>query len=69
MEAIDAVSTGWNSGALRSGDPANESLVEHVLISRVARLAAEKLDKVRFKAWKCLRVIHIESKYLLDPPR
>ncbi|KAI9765900.1 MAG: hypothetical protein M1840_007041 [Geoglossum simile] len=68
MEAIDAVSVGWVSGAFRSGNSTSERLVEDVLISRVARLAAEKLDKVRFKAWKCLRVIQIESKYLLDPP-
>ena len=69
MEAIDAVSVGWKSGALRSGNPASERLVEDVLISRVARLTAERLDKVRFKAWKCLRVIQIESRYQLDPPR
>jgi Tubulin folding cofactor D C terminal len=69
MEAIDAVRVGWESGALRSGNPTSERLVEDVLISRVARLAAEKLDKVRFNAWKCLRVIQIESKYLLDLPR
>ncbi|KAI9780276.1 MAG: hypothetical protein M1839_006836 [Geoglossum umbratile] len=68
MEAIDAVRVGWASGALRSENSTNEWLVEDVLTSRIARLAAEKLDKVRFKAWKCLRVIQIRPKYLLDLP-
>jgi hypothetical protein len=69
MEAIDAVRVGWASGALRSENSARKWLVEDVLTTRIARLAAEKLDKVRFKAWKCLQVIQIGPKYLLDLPR
>jgi hypothetical protein len=69
IEAIDALNVGWESGALRGENSESEKLVEEALISRVARLAAEKLDKVRLKAWTCLRVIQIESRYSLDPPK
>jgi hypothetical protein len=68
-EAIDALAVGWESGALRDENTQGEKIIEEVLISRIARLAAEKLDKVRFKAWKCLRVIQIESKYLQNLPK
>ncbi|KAH0558993.1 hypothetical protein GP486_004392 [Trichoglossum hirsutum] len=68
MEAIDAVTMGWESGTLRGENLGGEKIVEESLISRVARLAAEKLDKLRFKAWKCLRVVQIESKYSLVIP-
>lgn len=37
------------------------------LIASVARLAAEKLDKVRFKAWKCLQRFWESSPDLLPP--
>jgi hypothetical protein len=65
MEAIDAVAVGWEPGTLRGENLDSEKLVEESLISRIARLAAEKLDKLRVKAWKCLRVVQIESKYSL----
>ncbi|DAA79608.1 TPA_exp: putative Tubulin-specific chaperone D [Trichophyton benhamiae CBS 112371] len=41
--------------ASRLGNPIGHSNVHH-LMKHIIRLAAEKLDKVRFKAWKCFEV-------------
>ena len=47
VEAIDAVHAAWQQGQL-------PELVLQDLGSRVCRLALEKLDKVRLRAWHCL---------------
>ena len=49
LQAIDAVRAAWQSGAL---EPREENAPR--LISAVCVLAAEKLDKIRYRAWTCL---------------
>ncbi|KAI9830641.1 MAG: hypothetical protein M1819_005451 [Sarea resinae] len=53
LAAIDAISSAWNHGLLGSVADQEE------LLSGVCRLAAEKLDKVRFRAWLCLQEIWV----------
>ena len=50
IEAIDAVHASWEQGQLP-----NRALQD--LGSKVCRLALEKLDRVRVKAWHCLHDI------------
>ncbi len=45
------VATAWGRGLLGGEDDKRQ------LVHRVCRLAAEKLDKVRFHAWLCLQEI------------
>lgn len=45
------VATAWRKGLLGEEDDKRQLLV------RVCRLAAEKLDKVRFHAWLCIQEI------------
>ncbi|SLM39571.1 Tubulin-specific chaperone D, C-terminal [Lasallia pustulata] len=49
VEAIDAVGVSWTYGLL------NDEEIKRGLIAVVCGLAAEKLDKVRFRAWTCLQ--------------
>lgn len=51
IEAIDTVLLAWESGTLNltSG---------RELFARIVGLAAEKLDKVRSRAWQCLCTIY-----------
>ena len=49
IEAIDAVGVSWTNGLL------NDEEIKRGLIALVCGLAAEKLDKVRFRAWTCLQ--------------
>lgn len=51
VQAIGVVTTAWRQGLLGGEDDKRQLLV------RVCRLAAEKLDKVRFHAWLCLQEI------------
>ncbi|KAI9842650.1 MAG: hypothetical protein M1837_007017 [Sclerophora amabilis] len=53
--ALNAVSVMSRTGLLH--DDVHVTQMEKALLSRVIRLAAEKLDKVRFMAWSCLREI------------
>lgn len=48
-EAIDAVGVCWENGLLHDEE------IKRQLIALVCGLAAEKLDKVRFRAWTCLQ--------------
>ena len=50
IEAIDAVHASWEQGQL-------PGLALQDLGSKVCRLALEKLDRVRVKAWHCLHDI------------
>lgn len=49
VEAIDAVGVSWANGLL------NDEETERKLLALVCGLAAEKLDKVRIRAWRCLQ--------------
>jgi len=51
VQAIGVVATAWGRGLLGGEDDKRQ------LVHRVCRLAAEKLDKVRFHAWLCLQEI------------
>ena len=51
FEAIVAVHAAHSYGML---DAATQ---KHALVARVCSLAAEKLDKIRFRAWQCLKDI------------
>ncbi|KAI9731387.1 MAG: hypothetical protein M1834_005293 [Cirrosporium novae-zelandiae] len=51
LEAIKAVRVAWEQNLLEENDYKERT------ISPVVRLAAEKLDKVRFRAWVCLEVV------------
>ncbi|KAI9679221.1 MAG: hypothetical protein M1817_005240 [Caeruleum heppii] len=53
LEALEAVSAASREGLLDVSE-SEGSDVEKRLLSRVGRLAAEKLDKVRLRAWACL---------------
>lgn len=59
LEAIDAVLMAVKQGLVLSSLP-NISSSDEALISHVARLAAEKLDKVRTRAWQCLSQILVQ---------
>ena len=60
MEAIHGVNLVLEA---RSPAPRKEPYVED-LMQCVARLAAEKLDNVRFQAWKCLRTFWGSNEHL-----
>lgn len=49
VEAIDAVGVSWANGRLTDEE------TKRRLIALVCGLAAEKLDKVRFRAWTCIQ--------------
>ena len=51
IQAIDVVAIAWKNGLLGYEEDKRE------LLARVCRLAAEKLDKVRFRAWICIQEI------------
>ncbi|MCJ1477614.1 hypothetical protein MMC13_006287 [Lambiella insularis] len=51
FEAIAAVHTAHECGVLNSAERKQD------IIARVCGLAAEKLDKIRFRAWQCLQEI------------
>lgn len=51
IQAIEVVATAWRKGLL------GEEVVKRELLVRVCRLAAEKMDKVRFHAWLCLQEV------------
>lgn len=53
VEAIQAVKTTVGSKPL----PASGLSYLQPMVACVARLAAEKLDKVRFQAWSCLQMV------------
>lgn len=53
VEAIQAVKTTVGSKSL----PASGLSYLQPMVACVARLAAEKLDKVRFQAWSCLQMV------------
>lgn len=53
LEAIDAVLMALRKGILLRHPP-EVSPTEADMLSRIGRLAAEKLDKVRSRAWSCL---------------
>lgn len=49
IEAIEAVDIGLQNGLL----PEEET--KRALIARICRLAGERLDKVRIRAWRCMQ--------------
>ena len=51
IQAIEVVAVGWRKGLLGEEDDKRQ------LLTRVCRLAAEKLDKVRFHAWLCIQEV------------
>ncbi|KAI9821625.1 MAG: hypothetical protein M1827_002206 [Pycnora praestabilis] len=51
LEAIEAVVIAWKAETIK------EPAIKEHLLSSVCRLAAEKLDKVRFRSWLCLQEI------------
>lgn len=55
LEAIDAVTTAANHNLL--GGTFQDGTVEGVLVSSLARLSVEKLDKVRLQASACLKQV------------
>ncbi|KAI9878754.1 MAG: hypothetical protein M1830_010607 [Pleopsidium flavum] len=51
IQGIDAVRIAWRNGVLVQDED------KRGLLASVCRLAAEKLDKVRFRAWSCIEEI------------
>ena len=49
LEAIDAV------GSALQHDHLQDCKVRQLILGRICGLAVERLDKVRFRAWNCLR--------------
>lgn len=49
MEAIEAVDIGLQHDLLPDEKP------RQALIARICRLAGERLDKVRIRAWQCIQ--------------
>ncbi|KAI9852129.1 MAG: hypothetical protein M1838_001753 [Thelocarpon superellum] len=67
VEAIGAVAIASRAGLL-DGDQDEDPSPRTAILSRVARLAAEKLDKVRFRAWLCLREVLGKAGVHARPP-
>jgi tubulin-specific chaperone D len=72
LAAIDAITTGWQShvitadeGAMSSSPVASKGFshnaLHEIILPRMARLSVEKLDKVRYSAWKCLYLIWVAT--------
>ena len=51
VQAIDALGTAWKNDLLGREEDKRR------LLASDCRLAAEKLDKVRFRAWNCIQEI------------
>jgi hypothetical protein len=64
LKAIDATVIGWEAGAFQQAESDASTDIEHQLLSRLVRLSAEKLDKVRAKAWHALQLIWPRDRYI-----
>ena len=53
LQAIEAVHVAWHSASLKDRQDEAQNLIALVCV-----LAAEKLDKVRCRAWNCLSEIY-----------